>query len=237
MLEGPGGETAGAAAPTDRREAGPARGIRPRDASSLILIDRTEGGFRVLVGRRHRRHVFMPETYVFPGGRRDRADGRTKVAADLPPVVAEKLLRRVPAATPASRARGLAVAAVREMTEETGLLPYPVDGGDELPDLSSLRFFARAITPPNEVRRYDTRFFACFTDEAAVDPQAVRDSDELQDLRWIPIGRLPDIALPSITRLILADLAAALAEDDRLRPERPAPFYHFRSGRRVRDLL
>ena len=106
------------------------------------------GGLKVLVGRRHHRHVFMPNTYVFPGGRRDRADSRIGVAVDLDPIVAAKLLKRVPASTPASRARALAVAALRETREETGLALAPPDGATHRPSLSALRFFARAITPP-----------------------------------------------------------------------------------------
>lgn len=191
----------------------------------------------MLVGRRHNRHAFMPSTYVFPGGRRDPADGRTGVAADLQDVVAAKLLLRVPASTPVSRPRALAVAAVRETWEETGLILNPSGDDPHRPSLSALRFFARAVTPPIGTRRYDTRFFACFTDETGVDPQTICDSEELQDLQWIPIDPPPDIALPTITRLILSDLSAALAEDRKLHPTRPAPFYHFRSGRRMRELL
>ncbi len=210
---------------------------RPRDAASLILIDRTAGTFRVLVGRRNHRHAFMPNTYVFPGGRRDRSDSRTAVAADLDAAVAARLLARVPASTPPSRPRALAVAAVRETREETGLDIGLTDPATSMPSLAALRFFARAITPTHSSRRYDTRFFACFTDEADVDPDAAADSDELQDLRWIPIAPPPEIALPAITRIILSDLAAALAEDERLGHERPAPFYRFRSGKRIRELL
>lgn len=237
MLEAkePSDPEARAARPSDPQR--PARRARPKDAASLILIDRIGDAVKVLVGRRHHRHVFMPNTYVFPGGRRDRADSRTAVAADLHPAVAAKLLEHVPASTPESRARALAVAALRETREETGLALATCDRDSHGPSLSALRFFARAITPPPAGRRYDTRFFACFTDETGVDPEAVRDSDELQDLRWIPLDPLPDIDLPDITRLILSDLRTALAGDGGLHPGRPVPFYHFHSGRRIRQLL
>src|SRR5690242_12779091 len=55
--------------------------LRPRDAGTLILIDRSGGQFRVLMGRRHMRHVFMPGKYVFPGGRTDPSDSRIAVAS------------------------------------------------------------------------------------------------------------------------------------------------------------
>ncbi|TIV91075.1 MAG: NUDIX hydrolase, partial [Mesorhizobium sp.] len=47
------------------------RALRPRDAATLILLDRQGKDVLVLMGRRHARHAFMPGKYVFPGGRTD----------------------------------------------------------------------------------------------------------------------------------------------------------------------
>src|SRR5690606_14681763 len=58
--------------------------LRPRDAATLILIDRSEATPRVLVGRRHHGHVFTPNKIVFPGGRVDPDDHRVPVAAPIP---------------------------------------------------------------------------------------------------------------------------------------------------------
>jgi len=55
--------------------------VRPRDAATLILIDRSGERPRVLVGRRHDKVVFMPGKYVFPGGRVDPTDHRIPTAA------------------------------------------------------------------------------------------------------------------------------------------------------------
>lgn len=49
-------------------------GVTPKDAASLILIDRSNEAPRVLMGRRGSGHVFMPDVYVFPGGKRDARD-------------------------------------------------------------------------------------------------------------------------------------------------------------------
>ncbi len=72
-------------------------------------------------------------------------------------------------------ARALALAAIRETFEETGLVVGLRDYGgpdrppavwrpyaahDCLPDLQELHFIARAITPPFLPKRFDTRFFA-----------------------------------------------------------------------------
>ncbi|MGB8186236.1 MAG: NUDIX hydrolase, partial [Pseudolabrys sp.] len=39
----------------------------PRDAATLMLIDRSGPAPRVLLGRRHAGHKFMPGKFVFPG--------------------------------------------------------------------------------------------------------------------------------------------------------------------------
>jgi 8-oxo-dGTP pyrophosphatase MutT (NUDIX family) len=48
--------------------------IRPKDAATLILLDNTSSSPKVLLGRRHAGHAFLPGKFVFPGGRIDRAD-------------------------------------------------------------------------------------------------------------------------------------------------------------------
>ena len=92
---------------------------RPRDAATLILLDRSGETFRVLLGRRHMRHAFMPGKFVFPGGRTDPYDSRVPVAAELDPREESKL--RGPR-TSRARARAIAMSAVRETYEEAGLL-------------------------------------------------------------------------------------------------------------------
>lgn len=56
---------------------------RPRDAASLILLDRSGGGVRMLFGKRHGGHAFMPGVFVFPGGRLDDEDRRMKYVGAL----------------------------------------------------------------------------------------------------------------------------------------------------------
>src|SRR6201986_1778595 len=94
--------------------------FRPKDAATLILVDRSASVPKVLVGRRHDKVVFMPGKFVFPGGRVDKSDNRIPVAAPLPTLLEANLLKGSPQIT-ASRARSLAIAAIREACEETGL--------------------------------------------------------------------------------------------------------------------
>src|SRR6201985_1695907 len=93
---------------------------RPRDAATLILVDRTGPIPKVLVGKRHDKVVFMPGKFVFPGGRVDKSDNRVPVAAPIPQALEDNLLKGSPKITP-SRARALTIAAIREACEETGL--------------------------------------------------------------------------------------------------------------------
>src|SRR5665213_287295 len=93
---------------------------RPVDAATLILVDRTATVPKVLVGKRHDKVVFMPGKFVFPGGRVDKTDNRIPVAAPISQQLEANLLKGRPKIT-SSRARSLAVAAIREACEETGL--------------------------------------------------------------------------------------------------------------------
>src|ERR1700759_1113683 len=113
-------DVAAAVEKPEEKEADPHPYYRPRDAATLILVDRTGPIPKVLVGKRHDKVVFMPGKFVFPGGRVDKSDNRVPVAAPIPKELEANLLKGSPK-TPRSRARSLAVAAIREACEETGL--------------------------------------------------------------------------------------------------------------------
>src|SRR3546814_15717428 len=81
--------------------------LRPRDAATLIIVRRGKNGGEVLMGERSSAHVFVPENYVFPGGRVDRSDAFVQPATPLRQDVLELMSR---SATP-RRARAMAMAA------------------------------------------------------------------------------------------------------------------------------
>jgi len=222
--------------------------MRPRDAATLILLDRQGSHVSVLMGRRHMRHAFMPGKFVFPGGRTDPSDGRVKVANGLHPEVAAKLIGSQRPVTSA-RARAIALSALRETYEEAGLIigrkgPFSTrhpgwrafSDHDVQPDLGMIRFVARAITPPGRVRRYDTRFLALWRENVAVELDE-KPSDELEELVWIPIGEATALDLPAITKKILAELEARLSADPDLSPDGPVPFYRMLHNRFTRVVL
>lgn len=207
--------------------------MRPKDAATLMLLDRSRDRVRVLMGKRDRKHAFMPDVYVFPGGRRDRADGSRPFASDLHPDVLTRLLEGDQGQSAMRRARGLAIAAIRELHEETGLSIVGKDGPSHISEanLSCLRYVARAITPPGNVRRFDTRFFLTFTDEAGIDPDGISDSDELHDVRWLDIEDVSGLNMPSITQTILEHVKMQMKLDPYLPFGSTGPFYFARRGR------
>jgi 8-oxo-dGTP pyrophosphatase MutT (NUDIX family) len=225
--------------------------VTPKDAATLILLDRTGSEPKVLMGKRHARHVFMPGAYVFPGGRLDPIDRKMQVAASLDPRAEQKLMAQIKRPN-AAKARALALAAVRETFEETGLLlgskaaDMPakpdnawsafVDAGI-LPDLSTMHFVARAVTPPRRKRRYDTRFFTADASTIAhrIDGKVGADF-ELVELVWLPLSEIKQrIELMAITEIVLRELNTQLERG--FSHDLPVPYFHVVHGRRVRDLL
>jgi 8-oxo-dGTP pyrophosphatase MutT (NUDIX family) len=225
--------------------------VRPSDAATLILLDRSGKRPKVLMGRRHPGHRFMPDKFVFPGGRIEAGDRAMVAAGALHPRDEQALAAKV--SRPSNqRGRALALAAIRETCEETGLLlgtreygapegPLPEHWAEfgrhgVFPSLESLRFVARAITPPRRPKRFDTRFFTADRDAVAAEiPDVVGPSSELIELTWVELAATRDLDLPGITRVILTELEARLAAG--MRPELPVPFYREQRGRFVRELL
>ncbi|MFK8251090.1 NUDIX hydrolase [Ancylobacter terrae] len=224
--------------------------LRPRDAATLVLIDRSGRQPRVLLGRRNPRQAFMPGVFVFPGGRVDPEDRRVPVFGALDGESERRLAARVVRPSP-TRSRALALAAIRETYEETGLLlgtreagpPPALPGGwagfgaaGLYPSLESLAFVARAITPPGRSRRFDTRFFMADARGIAhrVDGMAGPDR-ELVELAWLTLPQAMEAEVHRITRAILGEVAARL--DAGAHPRLPVPFFFMRAGRFHRELL
>jgi 8-oxo-dGTP pyrophosphatase MutT (NUDIX family) len=222
-----------------------------RDAATLILLDRSEGPTKVLMGKRHAGHRFMPGKFVFPGGAVDPADRRMAVAGPLDARVSEKLLVRTRARS-AEYARALALAAIRETFEETGLalgvtdlgaVPEPPAGPwaafaatGVFPTLEGFDFLARAITPPARPKRFDARFFVADARWIAHRGEGViHDEAELTELVWVDLPEALDLDIPNITRTILGDLAALGAGPWDL--ARTRPFYHAVRGEHRREMI
>jgi 8-oxo-dGTP pyrophosphatase MutT (NUDIX family) len=203
--------------------------VRARDAASLILLRGKGQDLELLAGRRPMSVRFMPGVYVFPGGAVDAADTRpwqTETGAEwLPP-----------------RLRRCARAALRETWEESGVFFGRAGGpsaalrsGNTAAEayaeagvtatLDRLAYIGRAITPARVFRRFNTRFFLGNGALVIGEPQA---SDELEDVRWHPIGRHPLEPFRDVSQFMLARAIAVYEGND----GSPAPLFYTVAGKR-----
>ena len=223
------------------------RAVRPKDAATLIIVRRDSTHPQILMGKRSAEHKFMPNKFVFPGGKIDAGDSRIRPANDLHPSVLQRLMK----GCSATRARALALAAIRETFEETGLLlgdteSLPIRTRSPQwqaflqhginPRLDTLSFIARAITPPYRNRRFDTRFFMVDADIIQGDVhEAPQGSGELLAMHWVSLIDAEKLDLPIITRMILKEVQQRLTSGQT--PEAEGPFIYFRNGKPVIDKI
>jgi len=208
-----------------------ARAVRPKNAATVMIIRRDGPKPRVLMGKRHGGHSFMPDRWVFPGGRIDRGDYHAPAANELRHDVGALFDSYLPA----GRGRALALAAIRETWEEAGLLlakPAPVRPAagswrtfvaqGALADLEALDVIARAITPPSVGKRFDTWFLLADAERLmSFDRQP--DCGELEEIAWVDFDEAQALPLPTVTRMMLKEAVARM--DD---PSRPKPFLRYK---------
>lgn len=161
----------------------------------------------------------MPNKYVFPGGRVSLADSRITPHTDL----LDKTERQLRYKSNRKNVRSLALAAVRETFEETGLLlgtrSRPLSGpttsskspewrpffeAGVFPKLDALDLLARAITPTYRPKRFDARFFIA---DASLIQNDLNDtskaSGELINLKWVTLEEALGLELPNVTQAVL----------------------------------
>jgi 8-oxo-dGTP pyrophosphatase MutT (NUDIX family) len=209
-----------------------------RSASTVVLIRPKCGRFEVLLVKRHDTVAFMGGAHVFPGGRVDAADRLEDPERICDGV--EDAAARIPGL---ARIDAVAhhVAAIRELFEEAGVLLARPAGSERLrelrrdvaagaitlPELASregfrlsldeLIAFAHWVTPENEVKRFDTRFFVA---RLPHDQSAVHDDQETIESEWMEPGvalercRRDEIALPPPTWTTLRLLSKLPSADE-----------------------
>lgn len=202
----------------------PAGVLRPKDAATLILVRRDGPKPRILMGQRSKGHVFMPNKWVFPGGRVDPGDSRGPAAAELRPDVEAQIrqgnVKRL--------ARAFALTAVRETFEETGLvvgkaatlrsrvpaswLEYATH--EAAPDLSRFSFLGRAVTPPHRPRRFDARFFYAEAEEVLLDDRPHASGEELLHVEWFELDAAEQLDLPMVTRFVIGEVRRKIAGEN-----------------------
>jgi 8-oxo-dGTP pyrophosphatase MutT (NUDIX family) len=178
------------------------RAVRPRHAASLIVVRETRKGPEMLMGMRGSRHRFMPNVLVFPGGRVDRGDHGAPFATPLRDDT-RALLER---SAPPRLAQSLALAAARELEEETGLHLARRPGG--APELDGLHYLCRAVTPPSQHMRFNARFLVVDAERIS---GTLAGSGELEALRYHAMDEVFGQAIAGITRGVLENLQRFLA--------------------------
>ena len=208
--------------------------LRPRDAATLIILDESAGGPKLLMGQRHLGHKFMPGKFVFPGGRVEPQDYRAPQGFPLADASRAKLLSAIRGIAHPSRARALVNAALRETREETGVVIAPEAGERHAEAPGTLTFLARAITPPGRPRRFDTRFFVVPASRIAERLEIV--DGEFSAIHWLTLAEARAANLPLITGVILDELEERLAAGGLGEHAHPVPFY-FKRGACFHRLL
>jgi 8-oxo-dGTP pyrophosphatase MutT (NUDIX family) len=190
--------------------------------------------------KRHRSSGFVPGAYVFPGGRIDAADADPRLVANC--AVPERgavdahfwfgAVREVFEETGVLLARTADGEWAQDTTSSDTLEAWReklMSDGASLIDIVStenlrivlddVAYFAHWVTPKQEPRRYDTRFFAA----ALPDGRAIRpDAREMVDAVWVApgeaierfsAGRLP-MVFPTVRTL--QDLSKYQSVDEAL---------------------
>jgi len=155
----------------------------------------------------------MPDVYVFPGGTLDREDSLARPASPPP----EELIHQLAAHSSQRRAIGLAMTAVRETWEETGLmLGKPGEVGAVAhaswrafrrkglaPDLQRMAYVGRAITPTESPLRFHARFFAVAAPWLS---GSLAGDRELLDLRWVDWSARDRLPMVDVTEFMFDEL-------------------------------
>ena len=219
----------------DSQPAGP---VRPRDAATLIVVRPGNRDPLCLMGRRHANSEFLPGYFVFPGGAVEEADRTAKPASPLDLTH----LGAMGVGANAGAAAALAVAAVRETYEETGVMvAAPGDVGDAegrtfdemrhrgvAPALGRLVYLGRAITPTYSPIRFHARFFLTRLRPGHV---GLGGDGELHDLTWVPLSDVASLPTIDITRF-MAEFASEIVKRTPIVP-RGRPVFTTRGERRV----
>ncbi len=209
------------------------RPVTPRHAASLVIHREGDNGIQVLMGRRHSTARFQPGVYVFPGGMIERSDHVARAKSNLDLEITDKLA----VGGSHRRAAALAMAAVRETFEETGLV---VGTRGEVgpsrdpawahfrelrvaPDLAHFGYLGRAITPSHQPIRFHARFFYVSGDHVQGN---IAPSEELEDVQWVPLTELSSLPRMKVTEFMLDTLTRRLAGEITT-----APFLSFQNGR------
>lgn len=192
------------------------RAVVARHAASLLVLRQHGGIPSVLMGTRGAGHRFMPNRLVFPGGAVDRADATAPFASPLP----DRTRAHLEKSAKPRLAQALAMAAARELEEETALTL------GARPALDGLQYLGRAITPPVRPIRFNARFLLVDAERVS---GTLAGSGELENLRFYGVEEALALELHVVQRGVLEELLRWLSLPERERhAARETPLFRHR---------
>jgi 8-oxo-dGTP pyrophosphatase MutT (NUDIX family) len=183
--------------------------VTPRPASTVVVVRDQPGGFEVLLVKRNDKVAFMAGAHVFPGGRVDAEDAIADLAACCDGVsalpeftdlsAAEEAAYRVAAIRELVEEAGVLIARGLDGSNGSAISPEVIAGvrgavasGEPLGTLAGRYGFRLAfdafvplahwVTPENEPRRYDTRFFLATLPDGQI---PLHEAGETTELLWM----------------------------------------------------
>ena len=217
--------------------------VKPRDASTVIIIKEVEGKSYVLMGRRSLKSRFMPGVYVFPGGAVEKSDFLVNRYFAL----TSKLERAKIKTRSLSHTISLLLAGIRETAEETGLylaerksFNKPLLNSSNytwkdfikksyIPNINKLYFFGRAITPSSLKIRFHARFFISFYNYYE---GSLRSNGELENIDWIPLDKAKNNKIADVTEFMIDEILKLKGSYKSLKNKKRFPMFTWRNNKR-----
>jgi 8-oxo-dGTP pyrophosphatase MutT (NUDIX family) len=219
--------------------------IKPKDASTLIIIKKNKKETLVLMGQRPMQSRFMPGVYVFPGGVTEKEDLQAYKFFKLKPN--KQIKKKAVKSYSDSHCQSLLLTAIRETAEETGLYlaeavkgsSKPFINGDSswnyftkksyIPSIRKLLFFGRAITPSKLKIRFHARFFLAFYEDFLGNMKANR---ELENLDWISLNEAKNKKIADVTEFMLNEIIKLNNNYSDVSNKRVFPMFTWKNNKR-----
>jgi len=215
---------------------------KPRDASSMIIINKKKNDLYVLMGRRSAKSKFMPNIYVFPGGAVDKIDYIVNKIFNLSANIKKNVLK----SKSNNHAVALMLAAIRETAEETGLyltnhrkslkkkdLAYDSLWNlylrkSSVPAIDNVYYFGRAITPSYLKIRFHARFFISYFENYTGE---IKTNGELENIRWVEVNEALNLPIADVTEFLINRLINLKCDKKILRNYKTYPMFTRRNNK------
>lgn len=219
--------------------------VRPKDASSLIILKKNRDETFVLMGKRPLSSRFMPGVFVFPGGVLEKEDRLANKFFNLKSNSYKN--KNNFKANSISHAQSLLLTAIRETAEETGLYLAKKKNYEKkqfnisnstwqkfiknlyFPSIDKLFFFGRAITPSTIKIRFHARFFIAFYENFIGE---IESNGELEDIGWYSLKDAKKNNIADVTEFIIDEISKYNNNYSKLPYKKSFPMFTWKYNKR-----